>query len=117
MLVYCLTYTLTLKAEVICSLETSGDFPRTAWLYIPSYKISDKLCLLSPYDTKWVLTADTIKYEPPPFKHDDDDGTLSRTSVPNITQTTDNSGSAIVTNLIISSICELYFDIDSRWQS
>jgi hypothetical protein len=34
-LVSCLAYTLTLKMEATCSLETSVDFQRTTWCYIP----------------------------------------------------------------------------------
>jgi hypothetical protein len=35
MLVSCLTYTSTLKAEVACSSETSLDIRRTTRLYVP----------------------------------------------------------------------------------
>jgi hypothetical protein len=37
-LVSCFTY-LTLKMEVICSYETSVDFQKIAWRYIPENSI------------------------------------------------------------------------------
>jgi hypothetical protein len=35
LLVSCLAYSLTVKMETICSSETSVDFHRTTWRYIP----------------------------------------------------------------------------------
>jgi hypothetical protein len=39
MLVSSLAYSLVLKMEVICSTETSVDFERTLWCYVPEYAV------------------------------------------------------------------------------
>jgi hypothetical protein len=61
MLGFCLVYSSTLKIEVICSSETSVDFQRTTWRYIPEDRTlhnhrsedlnSDNVCLYSAHLT------------------------------------------------------------------
>jgi hypothetical protein len=51
MLVPCLAYSSTLKMETICSSETSIDFHRTAWRYIPQDIIIHSVLVLENINT------------------------------------------------------------------
>jgi hypothetical protein len=50
-LVFCSAYASTMKIEAICSSETSVDFQRTTWPYIP-----DKITILSFMEANKLLS-------------------------------------------------------------
>jgi hypothetical protein len=48
MLVFCLAYSLALKMDATCSSETSVDFHRTAWRYIPEFFVTTAVRTSNP---------------------------------------------------------------------